>query len=297
MGTGGDGRIGERLGFIGLGVMGAPMAANLVRAEPPALTVYDVRPELVAALVARGAVDGGSVAGTVDRADIVMLSLPDGPTLDRVMTGTDGVLDRVRPGQLIVDHTTAPVALTRELGARVRERGADYCDAPIARTRQAAHDGTLSIMVGGAPAAVERLMPVLAPMASDVTHCGDLGAGQITKLLNNMILFQNVQALAEAHAIAGRLGVDSDLVFDVIGGASGGSFALHNHGRKAMFVDTYPDDAFGVDYARKDLSYALELAREVGVEVTGAEATRDLLDRASEAGFHREYFPVVRRLL
>ncbi|MFV0259243.1 MAG: NAD(P)-dependent oxidoreductase [Acidimicrobiales bacterium] len=297
MGNGDEGRIVERLGFIGLGVMGAPMAANLAAAGPPALTVHDLRSEPVAALVARGATDGGSVAGTVDRADVVMLSLPDGPTLEAVMTGADGVLAHLRPGQLIVDHTTAPVGLTRQLGGQVRARGADYCDAPIARTRQAAHDGTLSIMVGGSATAMERLRPVLGPVASDVTHCGELGAGQITKLLNNMILFQNVQALAEAHAIASGLGVDPDIVFEVIGGASGGSFALSNHGRKAMFVDTYPDDAFGVDYARKDLAYALELAREVGVEAAGAEATRALLDRAHDAGYGRDYFPVVRRLL
>ncbi len=291
--------------------MGEPMCRNLVRSGLHEVVVHDRRPEPVAALVEAGATDGRSVAGTVATADLVLLSLPGGPELEEVVTGDGGILSVLQPGQLIVDHTTAPLGLTRELADRCRERGAGWCDAPIARTRQAAIDGTLSIMVGGAPADVERVAPVLATMASDVTRCGGVGAGQVTKLLNNMLLFQNVRAIAEAHAIATALAegnrtdlgadldldLDLDTVFEVIAGASGGSFALRNHGMKAIVPDEFPDRAFSVAYAIKDLGYALELAAETGVDAVGARTVGELLVAARDAGWEDEYFPVIRRML
>ena len=174
----------------------------------------------MAGLVEAGAVDGRSVAGAVDGVDLVLLSLPGGPELETVVAGDGGVLSVVAPGQLVVDHTTAPLGLTRRLADRCRERGVGWCDAPIARTRQAAIDGTLSIMVGGDPDDVSRVEPVLRTMATDVTRCGGVGSGQVTKLLNNMVLFQNVRAVAEAHAIA--CGLDSthgpDLGLDIDNG-------------------------------------------------------------------------------
>jgi len=291
------------IGFIGLGVMGEPMATNLVNAAAQEVVVFDQRPEPVARLVAGGATAAASVAEVGERAEVIMLSLPGGDQLAEVVAGPQGLLSVDVDGKLIVDHTTAPVALARELAQQVWEQGAEYCDAPIARTRQAARDGTLSIMVGGSHAAFNRLEPLLKPVASDVTHCGEVGAGQATKLLNNMMLFQNVRALAEAHAIASKLGegldleLDLDIVFGVIADASGGSFALRNHGMKAMFVDTYPDEAFSTVYALKDLGYALELAAEVGVDAAGAEGTKALMEATRDAGFDQEYFPVMRRLL
>jgi 3-hydroxyisobutyrate dehydrogenase-like beta-hydroxyacid dehydrogenase len=285
--------------------MGQPMCRNLVAAGHHRVVVHDVRPEPVAALVEAGAVDGGSVAGVVTSVDLVLLSLPGGPELEAVVAGADGILSVIGQDHLVVDHTTAPLALTRELAARCRERGAGWCDAPIARTRQAAIDGTLSIMVGGDPADVERIAPVLATMATDVTHCGGVGSGQVTKLLNNMMLFQNVRAIAEAHAIAcglverhgDDLGLDIGTVFDVIAEASGGSFALRNHGQRAILVDDYPTRAFPIDYAIKDLGYALELAAETGVDAVGARTVGQLMEAAREAGWDDHYFPVLRRML
>jgi hypothetical protein len=285
------------VGFIGLGVMGEPMCRNLLRNGGDPVVVHDVRPEPVARLVADGAIAAPSVASVTAQAEVVLLSLPGGPELEQVMAGPDGVLSALTGGQLVADHTTAPVALTRELAARCQAAGADYCDAPIARTRQAAQDGTLSIMVGGSPWAFERLRPILELMASDVSHCGDTGSGQVTKLLNNMILFQNVRAIAEAHAIASRLDVDVTKVFEVIAGASGGSFALRNHGMGSILPGEYPTGAFSTSYALKDLSYALDLAADVGVDAGGAELTRRLLEAARDAGYADEYFPVMRRLL
>lgn len=293
------------IGFIGLGVMGEPMCRNIAAKGKQPVVVHDVRPEPVERLVAAGARGATSIADVTAQADIVLLSLPGGPELKAVMTGDDGVLANIRSGQMVVDHSTAPVALTRELAQRCESAGAQYCDAPIARTRQAAIDGTLSIMVGGSEESFERIEPILGLMATDVTRCGGVGSGQITKLLNNMMLFQNVRAIAEAHAIAtgldelhgDELSLDIDTVFDVITGASGGSFALANHGRKSILPDDFPLEAFSTRYAMKDLSYAIELAEQTGVDAVGAQTVGELLAAAADAGFDREYFPVVRRLI
>jgi 3-hydroxyisobutyrate dehydrogenase-like beta-hydroxyacid dehydrogenase len=299
------------LGFVGLGVMGEPMARNHVEKGAGSVTVFDVRQDPVDRLVAAGAAPGVSVAELVASVDIVCLSLPGGPELEAVVAGDGGVLSTLSDGQLVVDHTTAPPLLTKELADRCRSVGADYCDAPIARTRQAAIDGTLSIMVGGSAEAFARLAPLLAPVATDVTHCGDVGSGQVTKILNNMMLFQNVRAIAEAHAIAVglaegaagsadddmRIGLDLDQVFSAILAASGGSFALGSHGMKAMFPDSYPTDAFSTTYALKDLGYAIELAGQVGLDATGALTTQELMKAAKDAGYAEEYWPVFRRVL
>lgn len=301
----------DRIGFVGLGVMGEPMARNhLTKGDRP-LTVFDVRPEPLERLVADGARAALSVGHVVGAVDVVCLSLPGGPELEAVIAGDGGVLEHLAAGQLVVDHTTAPPLLTKELAERCRAAGAEYCDAPIARTRQAAIDGTLSIMVGGSADAFDRLAPLLEPVATDVTHCGDVGSGQVTKILNNMMLFQNVRAIAEAHAIAvglsegtangaggeTKIGLDLDQVFNAILAASGGSFALGSHGMKAMFPDTYPTDAFSTTYALKDLGYAIELAEQVGLDATGALTTQELMEAAKDAGYADEYWPVLRRLL
>ena len=297
-----------RIGFIGLGVMGEPMCRNLVARSGENVTVFDLQTEPMQRLVADGAVAAASVAELVAGSDLVLLSLPGGEQLAQVMAGPDGVLDVIDRvggnGRRIVDHTTAPVPLTRDLAARCRSLGVGYCDAPIARTRQAAIDGTLSIMVGGSDSDVAAITPVLNHMASDITHCGGPGAGQITKLLNNMMLFQNVRAIAEAHAIAAGLNeqypadldLDIDTVFEVIAGASGGSFALRNHGFKAILADDFPLQAFSTEYALKDLRYAIELAEEVGVDVVGARTVGELLEATRDAGHADEYFPVLRRM-
>lgn len=287
------------VGFIGLGVMGEPMCRNLVRSGDHQVVAHDLRREPVDRLVADGAAAAASVPELVEQSDVVLLSLPGGDQLADVVGGPSGVLSVDVDGKLIADHTTAPVGLTRQLATQCRERGAEYCDAPIARTRQAAEDGTLSIMVGGSEAGFARLAPILDAMATDITHCGEIGAGQVTKLLNNMLLFQNVRAIAEAHAIAGGLDLDLDLevIFGVIADASGGSFALANHGMKAILPDTYPLQAFSTTYALKDLGYALDLASEVGVDAIGARTTQELLDATARAGHTDEYFPVLRRML
>ena len=179
----------------------------------------------------------------------------------------------------------------------MQARGAAWADAPIARTRQAAQDGTLSVMVGATPELFAAIEPLIRCFATDVTHCGDTGAGQVTKILNNMVLFQTVNALAEAVAVAKRNGVDPALLLDTLSKGSADSFALRNHGLKAIVPGNFPERAFSTEYALKDLSYALELADDAGIKIRGAELVGKVLQEAIDAGSGGAYFPVIAKHL
>ena len=220
----------------------------------------------------------------------MFLSLPGGPELESVARE---LLPAMRAGQTLVDTSTSPVTLTRAVAARFAERGVAYADAPIARTRQAAEDGTLSIMVGAAPDTFERIAPWLGCIGSDVTHCGGVGAGQVVKLMNNMVVTQTVVALAEALSVARRAGVDGEVLFAALAKGSADSFVLRNHGMKSLLPGVFPQRAFPTDYMRKDLAYALELAGETGLTLAGAGTAAALLARSSEAGHGDVYFPAL----
>lgn len=179
------------------------------------------------------------------------------------------------------------------LASHLAELGIDFADAPVARTREAAQQGRLSIMVGGSEELFRRIGPFLAAMGTDITHCGAVGSGQVVKILNNMVLFETVGALAEALAIGGRAGVDERLLLETLSKGSADSFALRNHGMKAMLPRQFPENAFCAEYALKDLSYALELARAGGVTAAGAEVARDRLARVIGRGHGRQYWPVL----
>lgn len=287
--------MGAAIGFIGTGVMGEPMCRNIIAKSGRPVVAFDLSPAPLARLAAAGATIAASVAELVERCDDILLSLPGGAQVEAVTLGPGGLVGMLRPGQCLVDASTAPVSLARRLEAACHARGALFADAPVARTRQAAIDGTLSIMVGGTEAVFARIRPILDCCAEVVTRCGGAGAGQAVKILNNMVLFQTVVALAEAKAIATANGIDPQVVFETFTKGSADSFALRNHGMKAILPDSFPEQAFPVTYAEKDLSYALEMAAEAGIEPLGAEAARAMLARAREAGFGPNYFPVLAR--
>lgn len=281
----------ETLGFIGLGVMGEPMCQNLARKSGRPVCAADLRSTPLDRLGAAGVRACGSLAEVAERADLIFLSLPGGKEVEAVCR--EIIASPRRRAVILVDCSTSPVRLTRELASRCNAAGIAYADAPVARTREAAQKGTLSIMVGAAPELFQQIRPFLECMGTEVTLCGPVGCGQVLKLLNNMMLFEIGSALAEAIAIGRRSGVDERLLLDTLSKGSSDSFALRNHGIKAMLPRRFPEDAFGTDYARKDLAYVLELAREAGVAAEGAEVARRRLDAASARGFGRNYWPVI----
>ncbi len=265
-------------GFIGLGVMGAPMCRNLARKSGRPVIASDARrAPPVEAMAA------GSAAEVGARADLIFLSLPGEAEVRQVAAS-------IPRSKTLVDCSTAPVELARELAGRF----AQFADAPVARTRQAAVEGTLSIMVGASAQLYARLEPALRCMATDVTHCGPPGAGQAVKLLNNMVLSVTVLALAEALAVAGKSGiVEPRVLFETLAKGSADSFALRSHGMKALLPEIHPEGAFPVSYMLKDLEYALRLARSAGLDLQAAGTARRMLERTVALGLGDAYHTAV----
>lgn len=284
----------KTIGFIGVGVMGEPICRNLVRKSGARVVAFDLAPEPLARLRDDGAETAASVADVVQRSEIVFTCLPSAKHLRGVFEG-DGILNNIRAGQVVVDLGTSSVNQTRDFASRLQTKDASWADAPIARTRQAAQDGTLSVMVGAPTQLFASLEPLIRCFATDVTRCGDVGAGQITKILNNMVLFETVNALAEAVTVAKRNGVDPALLLGALSKGSADSFALRNHGIKAIVPGNFPERAFSTEYALKDLSYALELAEDAGLRLRGAELIGMILREAIDAGDGDLYFPVIAR--
>ena len=284
----------KTIGFIGLGVMGEPICRNLVKKSGKRVIAFDLSPEPLARLRSEGAEVAASVADVIRQSDLVFLCLPSAKHVRAVFEG-DGILKNIRAGQVVVDLGTSSVSQTRDFARQLQAKGASWADAPIARTRQAAQDGTLSVMVGATPAMYAAIEPLICCFATDVTRCGDVGAGQVTKTLNDMVLFETVNALSEAVAVAKRNGVDPKLLLDTLSKGSADSFALCNHGMKAIVPGVFPERAFSTEYALKDLSYALELAGEAGLRIRGAELVGEILQEAIDAGLGGAYFPVIAR--
>jgi 3-hydroxyisobutyrate dehydrogenase-like beta-hydroxyacid dehydrogenase len=283
----------KAIGFIGLGVMGEPICRNLLKKSGRQIVAFDLSPEPLARMRDDGATIAASVADVVDASDVVFYCLPSGKHVRALFESAGGLLERVHAGQIVVDLGTSPVALSRDIAARLQAKGVLFADAPIARTREAAINGTLSVMVGATPELFARIEPLIRHFATEVTLCGDVGAGQVTKILNNMVLFQTVNALAEAVAIARRSGVEPKLLLETLSKGSADSFALRNHGLKAMIPESFPERAFSTEYALKDLGYALDLAGDVKLPVPGAELAGSVLQEAIDNGFGGNYWPVI----
>jgi 3-hydroxyisobutyrate dehydrogenase len=280
----------RKIGCIGLGVMGEPICANLLQKSGCPVAGFDLRPEPLARLADKGLETCGSAEEVARSATIVFLSLPGGTELLQLGERLSGVMGR---GSVLVDLSTAPVGLTRELAQKFAARGIAYADAPVARTRFAAECGELCVMVGADRNTFARIEPYLRCFASDVLHCGAVGAGQVAKLMNNMVLFEIGGAIAEALAIGRNSGVEPAVLLDALASGSADSFALRNHGRKAMLQKEYPDRAFSTRYALKDLEYALALAARAGIDAPGARVARERFTQAIAAGDGDRYWPVI----
>ncbi|MFE7419903.1 NAD(P)-dependent oxidoreductase [Rhodococcus sp. NPDC057529] len=282
------------LGFVGLGVMGGPMSINLVTRSGHEMIAFDLSTESLDRVVDAGAKRGASVVDVAEQADIVFLSLP---SIVQVEAVAAELLSATNPPKIIVDMSTSDVTRTRALGALVDKDGVELVDAPVARLRQAAKDGTLLITVGATPERFTDLQPLLSCMGSDIVHAGALGSGQVIKILNNMVVFQTVNALAEARAIGTAAGVDPKLLFETLTLGSADSFVLRKSALSTLAVDSFPVKTFPTVYAIKDLNLALQLARDEGVPTASADQTMKLLEATRDAGYRDEYYPVMVKLI
>ena len=285
------------LGFIGLGVMGGPMCRNVAVKHAAPVWAFDMSVTALDAVVAAGAQRAGSVAEVAENADVVFLSLPGGKQVEAVCLGEGGLASAARPGLTVIDLSTTGVAEARDIASRLAEQGIAFVDAPVARTRQAAIDGTLSIMVGASPEIFAQVQPLIAYMASDITLCGSVGCGQVVKLVNNTLLFEQVAAIAEMMVVAERAGVTPAKLIEAVSLGSGDSFALRNHAKKAMATREFPEHAFPSPYVLKDLAYAIDLAEMMGVEPRLARLAADYYQAAVDRGIGAKYFPAIIELI
>jgi len=285
------------IGFVGLGVMGGAMCRNMAAKHDRAVVAYDAYEPAFEALNGTRARRAGSVADVAAAADIVFLSLPGGPQVEQVCLGADGLVSGERRPSIVVDLSTTAVDSARSVAAGLARQGVAFADAPVARTREAARRGELSIMVGADDALYARIEPLLFYIGSDVTHCGTVGCGQVVKLANNALVFENTLALAEMMVIAERAGVEPSTLLDAVSKGSGDSFALRNHGRKSLLPRDYPEKSFPPEYAVKDLGYVLELAAQVGVSARVAELAERYYDTTAKNGWAGRYYPSVMEII
>ena len=278
------------IGFIGLGVMGGPMCRNMADKYEGRVIAFDRESAAVDALKDTSAEPGQNIVDVAANADVMFLSLPGGPQVEAVCRA---ILPVARRRSTVVDLSTTSVAGAKRMGSLLQSAGHQFADAPVARTREAAQRGELSIMVGADEAVFSRIRSMLDMIGSDVTHCGGIGTGQVVKLVNNMLVFEHTAALAEMMVLAERAGVEPAKLLDAVSKGSGDSFVLRNHGMKAMLPRVFPDKAFPPSYVLKDIGYVLQLADDQDLEVRVAVLVRRYYEAAEANGLSGTYFPSV----
>ena len=250
-----------KVGFIGLGIMGKPMSKNLLKAGY-ALTVFDLNQAAVEEVVACGAASAANGAAVAAQSDVVITMVPNSPHVKAAVMGPGGVLEGAKPGLILVDMSSIAPLASQEIAKACAEKGVLMLDAPVSGGEPKAIDGTLSIMVGGDKAVFDQVYDMLMVMGASAVHCGDIGAGNTTKLANQVIVALNIAAVSEAFMLAKKAGVDPEKVFDAIKGGLAGSTVMN--AKVPMILDGNFKPGFKIDLHIKDLNNALETGHGVG---------------------------------
>jgi 2-hydroxy-3-oxopropionate reductase len=264
----------SNIGFVGLGIMGAPMCRNLLKAGHT-LVVYDIVPALVERVVGYGASSCGSASDAAAKSEIVITMLPDGPQVEQAVLGPAGVLEGAKPGSTIVDMSSISPIVAQAVGAACKAKGVRFLDAPVSGGEPKAVDGTLAIMVGGDEAVFNELAPVLKIMGSTVTLTGPVGAGNVTKLANQIIVACNIAAMGEALVLATRAGLDPEVVFNAIKGGLAGSTVLN--AKAPMVIARNFKPGFRIKLHQKDLRNALLAAESMKVALPLTSTVQQML--------------------
>ena len=262
-----------KIGWIGLGIMGKPMAKNMLKAGYD-LTVNDLNQTAVDEIVACGA-KAATNNEIGKQCDLVMTMVPNSPQVKAVMLGEDGVAAHMRPGTTFIDMSSINPVASKEIAAELAKKNIEMLDAPVSGGEPKAIDGTLSFMVGGKQEVFDRFKPVLESMGASVVLCGDVGAGNTTKLANQIVVACNIQAVAEALTLAKKAGVDPELVFQAIKGGLAGSTVMN--AKAPMMIEGNDKPGFKIDLHIKDLNNALDCAHTVGSPVPMTAAVQEIL--------------------
>jgi 2-hydroxy-3-oxopropionate reductase len=264
----------QKIGFIGLGIMGKPMAMNLIKAGY-SLTVYDTRREPIKEVVAAGAQEGKSSKDVAAKSEVVITMLPNSPDVKKAVLGENGVLEGAKPGTILVDMSSIAPLVSQEVEAEVRKKGVEMLDAPVSGGEPKAIDGTLSIMVGGKQEVFDQVEDILKVMGASAVLVGDIGSGNTTKLANQIIVALNIAAMSEAMVLATKAGVDPEKVFQAIRGGLAGSTVLNAKMPLALEGNFKP--GFRIELHIKDLANALDTAHELGVPVPLASGVMEIM--------------------
>jgi 2-hydroxy-3-oxopropionate reductase len=255
------------IAFIGMGIMGRPMAVNLYKAGHTVF-VHGRRPETMAQPLECGCVGCASIAEAAAQAEIIIVMVPDTPDVEAVIFGDSGVIHGARPGSVVVDMSTISPTATRHMASQLQTLGLDMLDAPVSGGEVGAINATLSIMVGGKPEVFERVRPVFEAMGQNIVRVGDHGAGQVAKACNQIVVAVTIEAVAEALTFARKNGVDPATVRDALMGGFAGSRILEVHGKRMLDNDYTP--GFKTRLHQKDINIVMETAKELGLALPGA---------------------------
>jgi 2-hydroxy-3-oxopropionate reductase len=262
------------IGFIGLGIMGKPMSKNLIKSGYQ-LIVLDRNESAVAEVVAAGAKRAASPKEIAAHSDIIITMLPNSPHVKEVILGENGVIEGAKPDAIVVDMSSIAPLVSREVGDKLSEKGIFFLDAPVSGGEPKAIDGTLSVMVGGQQAVFDKCAPVLKAMAGSVVLAGDVGAGNVTKLANQIIVAINIAAMSEALVLASKAGVEPELVYQAIRGGLAGSTVLD--AKAPLVMDRKFDPGFRINLHIKDLQNVLETSHEIGVPLPLTSAVMEMM--------------------
>lgn len=262
------------IGFVGLGVMGKPMSRNLLKAGY-SLVIYDISPASVAELEQAGAVAAASAAYTASQAAIIITMLPDGPEVEDAILGEKGILEGAKAGSVIVDMSSISPIVSQRVAAACERKGVDFVDAPVSGGEPKAIDGTLAIMAGGKQEVFDRVLPVLQRMGSSVTLTGTIGAGNVTKLANQIMVACNIAAMGEALTLATRAGLDPEVVFNAVKGGLAGSAVLNAKAPMAIARNFKP--GFRICLHEKDLRNALQAGESLKVPLPFTSLAQQML--------------------
>jgi 2-hydroxy-3-oxopropionate reductase len=271
----------RRVGLVGPGIMGRPMAFNLLAAGH-ALAVFARRPEAAVPLAERGAVVCQTPRAVAERADVVFTCVSDTPDVEAVLLGPDGVIEGARPGTVVVDMSTVSPSATQRIAAALSERGVEMLDAPVSGGEAGALAGTLSIMVGGRAEVYAQVLPLLQVLGRNIVHVGDHGAGQVAKLCNQVVVAETIAGVAEALLLARRAGVDPAKVREALLGGFAGSRILEVHGQRMLEGNYAP--GFKASLHDKDMRLVREAAAELGIELPGADLVGRWISRLVHEG-------------
>jgi 2-hydroxy-3-oxopropionate reductase len=271
----------KKIGFIGLGIMGKPMAMNILKAGYE-LTVYDIIAERIDDLVKAGARAGSSGKDVAGRSDVVITMLPNSPHVVDAVLGPDGVLEGARPGMILIDMSSIAPLASKQIEARARDRRVIMLDAPVSGGEPRAIEGTLAIMVGGPADVFEQVRDLLGVMGASVARVGDIGSGNVAKLANQIIVAMNIAAVSEAMVLATKAGVDPGKVFQAIRGGLAGSAVLE--AKVPLMLNGNFKPGFRIELHIKDIANALDTAHELGVPVPLLSVVMEILQALKADG-------------